>query len=95
MPKQPAPVVTTASGRLRGRWKVDGTIAVFRGVPYAAPPVGERRWRPPAPVEPWAGERPATKPGPISIQRGTDFDAFIDALFSGQGWSRVAELAST
>lgn len=34
-------------------------VNVFRGVPYAAPPVGERRWRAPQPVEPWVGKRAA------------------------------------
>lgn len=40
----------------------------FRGVPYAAPPVGERRWRAPEPVSPWSGARDATRFGPIAPQ---------------------------
>jgi para-nitrobenzyl esterase len=36
---------------------------VWRGLPYAKPPVGERRWRPPEPPEPWSGEREALGPG--------------------------------
>ncbi len=48
----------TSAGRVRGR---DGA---FLGIPYAAPPVGERRWAAPAPVEPWAGELDALAPGP-------------------------------
>jgi para-nitrobenzyl esterase len=54
----PSAVVELASGRVRGR---DGA---YLGIPYAAPPVGERRWRPPAPVERWAGELDALAPGP-------------------------------
>jgi para-nitrobenzyl esterase len=50
--------VELASGRVRGR---DGA---YLGIPYAAPPVGERRWRPPAPVEPWAGELDCLAFGP-------------------------------
>ena len=43
---QPAPVATIETGQLRGA-EADG-IAIFRGIPYAAPPVGDLRWRAPA-----------------------------------------------
>src|SRR5206468_4804430 len=52
-------VVRTPSGALRG--VATDVAAEWRGVPYAAAPVGDRRWRPPAPVEPWAGVRDATQ----------------------------------
>jgi para-nitrobenzyl esterase len=45
-----------------------GGLDVFRGLPYALPPVGERRWRPPAPMPRWAGVREALKPGPACTQ---------------------------
>ena len=48
-------------GSLRGA--VEADMRVFRGIPYAAPPVGEGRWRAPAPVAAWAGERSATSYG--------------------------------
>ena len=51
-------VVGTSYGKLRGSSE-DGLI-VFRGVPYAAPPTGDRRFRRPQPHERWDGERPAT-----------------------------------
>ncbi|MDE2489195.1 MAG: carboxylesterase family protein [Alphaproteobacteria bacterium] len=41
---------------------------VFRDIPYAAPPVGPLRWRPPQPVQPWAGDRIALLPGPSCPQ---------------------------
>ena len=41
-------------------------IAVFKGIPYAAPPVGPNRFQPPRPVEPWGGERDATAFGPTA-----------------------------
>jgi para-nitrobenzyl esterase len=41
---------------------------IFRDIPFAAPPVGELRWRPPQPVKPWSGERDATKAGPSCPQ---------------------------
>jgi para-nitrobenzyl esterase len=49
--------VTTTAGDLRGA-EIDG-IKVFKGVPYAAPPMGPNRWRPPQPVAPWSGVRDA------------------------------------
>jgi para-nitrobenzyl esterase len=51
-------IVATRSGKVEGIER-DG-IHVFRGVPYAAPPVGERRWRPPVPEDPWDGVRDAS-----------------------------------
>jgi para-nitrobenzyl esterase len=52
------PTVSLASGRVRG-----GVLAqrgaVFKGIPFAQPPSGDLRWRPPAPVKPWTGEREA------------------------------------
>jgi len=59
-----APRVTIGSGVLRGAW-VDSTanVASFKGIPYAAPPVGPQRWRPPVPVTGWADERDASAYG--------------------------------
>lgn len=58
--------VTTASGDLQGA--VVGATRVFLGVPYAAPPVGELRWRAPQPHAPWAEPRDATARGPSCPQ---------------------------
>ena len=59
-------VVRTKAGELRGA--CENGIAVFRGVPYAAAPVGELRFSPPQPVPAWRGVRDATKDGPIAPQ---------------------------
>jgi para-nitrobenzyl esterase len=60
-------VVETAHGKLRGTEIADGVLA-WRGVPYAAPPVGELRLRPPAPPQAWAGIRDALEYGSRSLQ---------------------------
>ncbi|WP_448627176.1 carboxylesterase/lipase family protein [Geodermatophilus sp. URMC 64] len=58
------PTVRTTSGQVRGTTR-DGVHA-FRGIPYAAPPFGLRRFAAPAPPEPWDGVRPATEYGPTA-----------------------------
>lgn len=58
--------IVTAEGELRG--SMDDELFVFKGIPYAAPPVGALRWRPPQALQPWQGERDATAWGPASWQ---------------------------
>ncbi|MBI1234951.1 MAG: carboxylesterase family protein [Alphaproteobacteria bacterium] len=60
------PRVTLASGTVEGR--IEANASVYRGIPYAAAPVGERRWQPPHPAEPWEGVRQAVEFGPSCIQ---------------------------
>lgn len=50
-------------------------VASWKGVPYAAPPVGERRWKAPQPVEPWTGVRPATQYANDCMQQPFPSDA--------------------
>lgn len=67
-----------AQGPVAGR--VEDGVASFRGLPYAAPPVGELRWRPPQPVEPWSEPRDATRPGAICIQPPANGDNGVGPL---------------
>ena len=60
----PVPTATLKAGVVEGVHFGPGQTGVaFLGVPYAAPPVGDLRWKPPQPVRPWAGMRRATKFG--------------------------------
>jgi para-nitrobenzyl esterase len=63
-----SPTVRTASGMVQGL--IEGDVESFRGIPYAAPPVGEFRWRPPQPVQPWQGVREVVKYGANCAQAG-------------------------
>ena len=64
------PVLVTG-GAVRGAVSAhDAAVVAFRGIPYAAPPVGELRWRPPQPAAGWDGVRDASESGPICIQNG-------------------------
>src|SRR5580700_7920049 len=59
-------IVEVAGGRVRGVWR--GDVWSFSGIPYAAPPEGALRWRPPQPPLPWAGIREASTFGAIAPQ---------------------------
>ncbi|MFT3976107.1 MAG: carboxylesterase family protein [Sphingomonas bacterium] len=58
----------TQAGILRGTVAADGRIAAYKGIPYARPPVGPLRWRPPAPASAWRGIRDASAFGHACIQ---------------------------
>jgi para-nitrobenzyl esterase len=55
-------VVPTNSGLVQGKVSDDGELLIFRGIPYAAPPVGDLRWRAPQPPASWSGVLDATGP---------------------------------
>lgn len=69
------PIAQTTTGRIQGSLEDD--LTVFRGVPYAAPPVADLRFRAPQPHPGWDGVRDATEFAPISLQEGMDA---LDAL---------------
>ncbi|HEX5478658.1 MAG TPA: carboxylesterase/lipase family protein [Dehalococcoidia bacterium] len=73
--------VDIRDGKLRGA--SDGGVLAFKGIPYGAPPIGARRFLPPADVEPWAGVRDALDYGPSCPQ----------ASSRPQGWAQEPRLS--
>ena len=94
--KRSAPTATTSTGPIRGTTTSDGRIAVFRGVPYAAP-AGRR----PAMAAPsittihGPTKRACTKFGPSAHQRAAGFEQFFEVLVSGLGLGRARRRALT
>lgn len=70
---QQAPVASVSGGKVRGA--VEEGVTAFKGIPFAAPPVGPLRWRAPQPVLPWAGVRDATVFGHDCMQLPFPSDA--------------------
>ena len=75
--------VQTQSGMLEGTLDSSTGIRMFKGIPYAAPPVGDLRWRAPQPVLPWEGVRKAEDFGPRAMQ----LPLFGDMNFRSDGMS--------
>src|SRR5260370_2988793 len=71
----------TADGVLKGVLSSDGKVRTFKGVPYAMPPVGALRWKPPQPVASWTGVRRATEFGNRCVQT----NVFEDMIFRDPG----------
>jgi para-nitrobenzyl esterase len=69
--------VTVESGKLRGTANSDRSVRIFKGVPFAAPPVGELRWKPPQPVAKWSGVRAADKFGSACLQTNVFGDIYF------------------
>jgi len=72
--------VRTEAGTVEGSTSADGKVQVFKGIPYAAPPVGALRWKEPQPAPSWQGTRPAKEFGARCMQaRVFDDMVFRDA----------------
>ena len=80
------PEVSTRAGRVRGR--NENGVAVFRGIPFAEPPIGQRRFQAPEPTAPWDGVREAKEFGPPSPQAAPDGPHAAPAGTTG-GWLTV------
>jgi para-nitrobenzyl esterase len=73
--------VKTAQGKAKGKYINDSKVKAFLGLPYAAPPVGDLRWKAPAPPAIWKGQRDATSYGAHCIQA----HVFDDMVFQDRG----------
>ena len=71
----------TADGTLEGIISPDGLVRTFKGIPFAAPPVGPLRWKAPQPVTPWTGVRKATEFGARCMQG----NIYSDMIFHDAG----------
>ena len=74
---------TTENGKVRGLPGNDPRITAFKGIPFAAPPVGENRWKAPQPCKDWDGTLDAFNFGPISMQ---DTPGVGDDLVYNREW---------
>ncbi|WP_083684414.1 carboxylesterase/lipase family protein [Massilia putida] len=70
-------VLQVEGGALEGRLSADEACRVYKGIPYAAPPVGALRWRPPQPVLPWHGVLQADRYGAACVQSAIADDSIM------------------
>lgn len=89
---KPKSIVETKAGPVRGSFDARRSFVSFKGIPYAARPVGQRRWKPPAPPAPWVKPLDCTGPGPIAHQRGSSYE-FGAKMIDGLGLSIVRRAA--
>jgi para-nitrobenzyl esterase len=73
--------VRTEAGTVAGSRNADGKVVIFKGIAFAAPPVGQLRWKEPQPVAPWKGVRKATEFGARCMQPRI----YEDMLFRDSG----------
>ena len=73
--------VKTAQGKVHGKTINDGKVRAFLGLPYAAPPVGDLRWKAPEPPANWKGVRDATRYGARCMQA----QIYTDMVFQDTG----------
>lgn len=85
------PVLTVSGGQIQGVPSEAPGVTVFRGIPYAAPPVGEFRWQAPQPVVPWEGVKVCDSFGPIAPQPGNKPGTFYGDEFYWQGTPEESE----
>ena len=86
--------VQVKNGKLKGLVGKDPRITVFRGVPYAKPPVGELRWKAPQPAEDWEGVRNCYEYADMAMMRvhpGMDDDFYTKELHPTSAEYKMSE----
>jgi para-nitrobenzyl esterase len=79
------PVLTIEGGQLKGVETPTSGVIVYKGIPFAAPPVGKLRWREPQPVVPWKGVKTADKYGAAAMQITWDPQSFYGKEWRASG----------
>lgn len=82
--KQPS--TSIEGGRIQGKWGSKGKIASFKGIPYAAPPVGALRWQAHQRVDTWEGILKTTAFRYSAWQQEITLPLFLEALINGQDY---------
>ncbi len=77
MPAMLAPVISTQAGKVQGT--LEEGLTVYRGIPFAAPPIHALRWRAPQPVTPWRGVLNATAFKAACIQKGPTLPGMVES----------------
>jgi para-nitrobenzyl esterase len=91
--------ITTDSGKISGEVLNESTgLQVFRGIPYAAPPIGDLRWRPPTPITPWDGVRKCTtfgnacpQPTQVAVMMGDAIPKMSEDCLYLNVWTTAAQ----
>ena len=88
------PITQTPQGPVQGILSDDNpSVASYQGIPYAAPPVGDMRWRPPAPAPRWTDVRDASEFSATCMQPAPAEDGFFARLIDGHGLSATKSFA--
>jgi len=87
-----APEIALTTGKITGGWTDEAqTIAVYNSLPYAAPPIGAKRWAPPEAPDTWTNVRDARAFGNECLQYREGIQEFIRAFIAGHGLSRFKQ----
>lgn len=86
-------VLSTPQGPVQGIVTENSAIASYQGIPFAAPPIGDLRWAPPAPAPTWTETRDASQFGTRCMQATETEGDFFDRLIDGHGLSWIKSFA--
>lgn len=92
-PAELSDVLQTPQGPVQGIIADNPDIVSYQGLPFAAPPVGDLRWRPPSAAPSWSEVRDASQFGPRCMQPVGTEDGFFNRLIEGHGLSAIKEFA--